>query len=1419
MRTGQKIKNILTILVILTGLIFSYPVISATITEILGTDSIKDSRGVINTNFSNLNTDKLEESDLSSLTPGSINYQALNWYWATTSQAYWENQQWRWATSSSDYWLTQQTTDNLTEGSNLYYTDNRVINYLNSSSTIFTEADNLSYWTDNYTSYFNDALNSTTTLDLDTLGINTSITVPVDSFGTDEIEDVYLLNTGDTATGNYNFDSGTLYVDASNNRVGIGLASPQFQLDVISGAINVGLHIESTDALGGFSLEDNATTDANQVTVFARGNNMELYSGGSLAMKLESDQDIAMDTDTLFVDATDNFVGVGTSAPSGNLHINASSTNYALKVFNTNIEADSYTGRGLYSLTEYTANTTTDVFPFENYFRLNFEINDANTADTPILQMNEVRVDGGAGVATTGHPVGIKSMVSNYVEGTLTKAIGLEGAINSASAAGSLLDAQSVQAQLQGTNYGTMNYYGFYSNSNTGINEGTMPIFADYYSPNNSSSLNAGAGIIEHLYSFRNADASKVISTAGNMAIGTTTPGANLDVINTIRMTSSANISNIIANQTVGSLEFYYNDDSASAPIVGAKIVASSPTSWSTTGTNYNSDLRFYTTSDLGVAATEKMRINEDGNVGIGTSGPNARLSFGNGVEEKIRLYDTGVVGTSYGFGINSSDLQIFAANSADITFRDNGYGGTENMRIDGVTGAIGIATSTPGGTYGEKLTVVGNAFFDTSAGDFLIQNSGGGSVELNSSGSLNYEVVSGGVHTWSDGGVENMRLTGTGYLGVATTTPWAQLSVEGQGTNPALVVSDTSNNTDLIVDASGQVGIGTASPARNFHIQGTDLAYLHISNTDAGTGTGNGFDMGIDTAENILFYNRENTDMYFGNNSSEKMRIKATGDVGIGTASPGRKLEVADATAAVIKVNTTGSGDSGFDFVGNSKTWQYRMRGASDRFDIYSSTLGDNVMSLLSTGSVGIGTASPVTKLHVASTTEDTYITVQTGKTNGNAGFKFQNNAVTWTFYNNTNDDFVTYDGAYSPLVIKNGAGNERITIETNGDINFDDNNIYFHNANNALGIATTTPGGTYGEKLTVVGDSYITGNLYLDGDSKLYQSGLPLLVASSTLGNISLGYDVSPNLNSDSSSNVYIGSKAGYLATSTDFNVGIGYFSLYNSTNNSDTYSGSYNTAMGWASLYNNTEGKFNLGLGAGALLNNTTGDYNSSVGGYSLYTNTTGSYNTAFGQYALRYNNTGSNNMALGYEAGENSTGNNNIFIGYRTGDTITAGNNNLAIGHDIDLPNSTGSNQLDIGNLIFGNGIDGTGTSISSGSIGIATTTPGGTYSERLTVAGNTYITGKLYVDGGVDPPYVSFTDENCETIKQRYIDEEVKDNIMLFWNSDNMQFEYYLAEENNCYAISSNVPEEKTDDKKWYLFGLLGLLGLLPKIKK
>jgi len=115
------------------------------------------------------------------------------------------------------------------------------------------------------------------------------------------------------------------------------------------------------------------------------------------------------------------------------------------------------------------------------------------------------------------------------------------------------------------------------------------------------------------------------------------------------------------------------------------------------------------------------------------------------------------------------------------------------------------------------------------------------------------------------------------------------------------------------------------------------------------------------------------------------------------------------------------------------------------------------------------------------------------------------------------------------------------------------------------------------------------------------------------------------------------------------------------------------------------------------------NETGQSNVANGYRALFDNQTGNYNTAIGRQSLFLNEQGNNNTALGYSAGSN----------------LTAGNNNIIIGgNTISFPLATGSNQLNIGNIIYGTDISGTNNTISPGKIGIGVKSP----VEKLEVAG-------------------------------------------------------------------------------------------------
>jgi hypothetical protein len=118
-----------------------------------------------------------------------------------------------------------------------------------------------------------------------------------------------------------------------------------------------------------------------------------------------------------------------------------------------------------------------------------------------------------------------------------------------------------------------------------------------------------------------------------------------------------------------------------------------------------------------------------------------------------------------------------------------------------------------------------------------------------------------------------------------------------------------------------------------------------------------------------------------------------------------------------------------------------------------------------------------------------------------------------------------------------------------------------------------------------------------------------------------------------------------------------------------------GTYNTAVGWASLGFNVTGNFNTAVGAATLLNNTA-DNNTATGAGGLLSNTTGSKNTANGTFALYSNIAGGFNTATGFQALKDSTGDNNTATGADALLFNTIGNDNTATGENALRNNTTG-----------------------------------------------------------------------------------------------------------------------------------------------
>jgi hypothetical protein len=240
------------------------------------------------------------------------------------------------------------TTDNIGEGTNLYYTDARVGSYLSANS----------YATEGYVTTAVSNLVDAAPSTLDTLNelaaalgddpnfattvtnsiatklplaggtISGNLTVSGSLTGTlataaqTNVTSVGTL-TGLTVSGNLTVDTNTLFVDAANNRVGIGNASPVGILNILgNNAAHGNTNIPSVPTLQlDRSTDDSGNYAGLVIKTVASGSDFGLYSNQSGALFYHGGSERMRIT-------SDGKVGIGTTSPARKLHLYDTSDTY-----------------------------------------------------------------------------------------------------------------------------------------------------------------------------------------------------------------------------------------------------------------------------------------------------------------------------------------------------------------------------------------------------------------------------------------------------------------------------------------------------------------------------------------------------------------------------------------------------------------------------------------------------------------------------------------------------------------------------------------------------------------------------------------------------------------------------------------------------------------------------------------------------------------------------------------------------------------------------------------------------------------------------------------------------------------------------------------------------------------------------------
>lgn len=481
-----------------------------------------------------------------------------------------------------------------------------------------------------------------------------------------------------------------------------------------------------------------------------------------------------------------------------------------------------------------------------------------------------------------------------------------------------------------------------------------------------------------------------------------------------------------------------------------------------------------FRTGDL-FAGTDKeqMRVTPEGNVGIGTTSPQAKLDVVGAIRttKGIEFPDGTVQTTASQPQTKASNTKLSPSaqslSAADAPAPISGAGTTNQLAkwTDGPSNILGSSVitesggnigigATPSATlhlFGNPGAVIPFKFTNSATGktwhltggsndnNFYFTETGianrltlqaGGNVGIGTSnpGSILHVEQPGSVNLrlWSTGASPAFSWISYKKSSAGTAREWWEGVGQDLGDDSFSISDRTAGATRFLINSSGNIGIGTTAPSATLHLFNNPAGVVPFKLTNSATGKS--WHLSGGSADDNFYLVETGVDT--------RLTLQAGGNVGIGITNPSAKLHLFADTTKVVPLKFTNSM--------TGKSWHLSGGSGDDNFYI-TETGVDTRLTLQAGGNVGIGITNPSATLHLFSNPR---LVIP---------FKFTNSATgkTWHFSGGSADDnfYFTETGV-----------DTRLTLQAGGNV----------------GIGTMNPQ----SKLDVVGDIRVSGNALLGGN-----------------------------------------------------------------------------------------------------------------------------------------------------------------------------------------------------------------------------------------------------------------------------------------------------------------------------------------------